>query len=133
MDNLVKIIGNVLFPFMLVFGFYVAFHGHLSPGGGFPGGVIIATGIAILVIGNGAAAIKRRFRDGVSSAVKTVSGILLISIIILGLFFRDRLLSTQVFFELWSGGFTLLLNLAGGIMVAAGLGLIVFVMTEDAE
>ncbi|MCQ2376450.1 MAG: hypothetical protein MJ006_00410, partial [Methanocorpusculum sp.] len=30
-------------------GFYVVVHGHLSPGGGFQGGAIVATGVALLV------------------------------------------------------------------------------------
>lgn len=34
---------RVLFPFILMFGFYVIIHGHLSPGGGFQGGAILAT------------------------------------------------------------------------------------------
>jgi len=36
-----------LFPFILLFGFYVIFNGHISPGGGFQGGAILATGILI--------------------------------------------------------------------------------------
>ncbi|MTI68240.1 MAG: sodium:proton antiporter [Firmicutes bacterium] len=34
---------RVLFPFILIFGFYIIIHGHLSPGGGFQGGAILAT------------------------------------------------------------------------------------------
>lgn len=39
---------RLLYPFMLVFGFYVIINGHLSPGGGFQGGAIVATAILIL-------------------------------------------------------------------------------------
>lgn len=34
---------KVLFPLIVLFGFYIIIHGHLSPGGGFQGGVIIAS------------------------------------------------------------------------------------------
>ncbi|MCF7992842.1 MAG: Na(+)/H(+) antiporter subunit B [Thiohalocapsa sp.] len=34
---------RLLFPVLLLFGVYIVVHGHLSPGGGFQGGVIIAT------------------------------------------------------------------------------------------
>lgn len=34
---------RLLFPVLLLFGVYIIVHGHLSPGGGFQGGVIIAT------------------------------------------------------------------------------------------
>lgn len=33
---------SVLFPLLLLVGFYIILHGHLSPGGGFQGGVILA-------------------------------------------------------------------------------------------
>ena len=39
---------QVVYPLMLIFGFYVIVNGHLSPGGGFQGGAIVATGILIL-------------------------------------------------------------------------------------
>lgn len=39
---------RLVYPLMLVFGFYVIVNGHISPGGGFQGGAIVATGILIL-------------------------------------------------------------------------------------
>lgn len=39
---------RIVYPMMLVFGFYVIINGHLSPGGGFQGGAIVATAILIL-------------------------------------------------------------------------------------
>jgi multicomponent Na+:H+ antiporter subunit B len=40
--------GRILYPVMLLFGMYIILNGHLSPGGGFQGGAIIATAILIL-------------------------------------------------------------------------------------
>jgi multicomponent Na+:H+ antiporter subunit B len=39
---------RLLYPIMLMFGMYVIINGHLSPGGGFQGGAIVATAILIL-------------------------------------------------------------------------------------
>lgn len=39
---------RLVYPLMLAFGFYVIVNGHLSPGGGFQGGTIVATAILIL-------------------------------------------------------------------------------------
>lgn len=39
---------RLLYPVMLLFGMYVIINGHLSPGGGFQGGAIVATAILIL-------------------------------------------------------------------------------------
>ncbi|MDO5844984.1 MAG: MnhB domain-containing protein [Methanocorpusculum sp.] len=42
--------GKLLVPFIFIFGFYVVVHGHLTPGGGFQGGAVIATGIALILV-----------------------------------------------------------------------------------
>ena len=39
---------RLVYPFMLMFGIYVILFGHVSPGGGFQGGAIVATAILIL-------------------------------------------------------------------------------------
>lgn len=41
---------DYLFPAAIVLGSYVFLHGHLTPGGGFPGGVIIASGFLMLFL-----------------------------------------------------------------------------------
>jgi multicomponent Na+:H+ antiporter subunit B len=38
-----RIVTKLLIPFILLFGFYVQFHGDYGPGGGFQAGVIIAS------------------------------------------------------------------------------------------
>jgi len=38
------------FPLIILFGTYIFIHGHLTPGGGFPGGVIIATSFLLLFL-----------------------------------------------------------------------------------
>ncbi|MEA1914173.1 MAG: MnhB domain-containing protein [Campylobacterota bacterium] len=39
---------KVLFPLIILFGLYIIIHGHLSPGGGFQGGVIIGSGFLLM-------------------------------------------------------------------------------------
>jgi multicomponent Na+:H+ antiporter subunit B len=47
-----KLVSLVLIPVVLAFGFYLVFHGQLTPGGGFQGGVVLAAGpITILLAG----------------------------------------------------------------------------------
>ena len=41
-------LSRLVFHLMLTFGFYIIVNGHLSPGGGFQGGAIVATAILIL-------------------------------------------------------------------------------------
>ncbi len=38
-----RVVSRLLIPFILLFGFYIQFHGELTPGGGFQAGTIIAS------------------------------------------------------------------------------------------
>jgi len=49
-SSLVRTGAKILFPLILVLGMYVFIHGHLTPGGGFQGGAIIATGFLLMLI-----------------------------------------------------------------------------------
>lgn len=42
-----RVVSKVLMPFILLFAFYVLFHGEYGPGGGFQAGVIFASGFAL--------------------------------------------------------------------------------------
>ena len=45
-----RLLGYLLLPVTLIIGFDLVAHGHLTPGGGFQGGVVIATGIFLLYV-----------------------------------------------------------------------------------
>jgi len=49
-SRIVKTATRALFPFILLFGVYVILYGHLSPGGGFQGGVILAIAVLLTVV-----------------------------------------------------------------------------------
>ncbi len=49
-SSLLRTGAKILFPLMLLLGIYVFVHGHLTPGGGFQGGAIIATGFLLMLI-----------------------------------------------------------------------------------
>lgn len=42
-STIVAIVVSMLYPFMLMLGFYIIINGHYTPGGGFQGGGILAT------------------------------------------------------------------------------------------
>ena len=48
-----RVIARMLIPFMLVYGFYVAIHGEIGPGGGFQAGVILAAAVILHAIVHG--------------------------------------------------------------------------------
>ncbi len=49
-SRIIVTVTRVLFPFILLFGIYVIIFGHLSPGGGFQGGVILAMAIMLVIV-----------------------------------------------------------------------------------
>jgi multicomponent Na+:H+ antiporter subunit B len=48
-SRIVKTAARALIPFIVLFGIYIIIYGHISPGGGFQGGVILAM-VAILIL-----------------------------------------------------------------------------------
>lgn len=53
MDRVFWGTARLLIPFIMLFGIYVVFNGHLSPGGGFSGGAVLGAGLILcsLVVG----------------------------------------------------------------------------------
>ncbi len=132
MDTIVKSASRVLFPFIILYGVYIAVHGHLGPGGAFPAGAIIATGFALLVIAYTEADVEHKLTRHELIDLKSVAGIILV-ILILNVGYKSRfdILNTQTLFEMWSGGFTPLLNFAGMFMVITAIVMIIYTMMRE--
>ena len=144
MSKIVRITANVMLPFILVFGFYIVIHGHLTPGGGFQGGAVIATGIILMFAANRYDEIKKKFT---TSALKNTESLGLLLFIITGLL---ALTIGATFFYNWlaNGGFIFgdavaygsnpgflntagtipLMNIAVGIEVMGAMGIIILYM-----
>ena len=76
-DQMILRIGaKTLFPFIIVYGLYVIFHGDLSPGGGFQGGVIIAAAFILYGLIHGGPAMRRILPRRVSDTL-AACGVLL--------------------------------------------------------
>ncbi len=52
-----------LSPYIMMFGLYVIFHGHYSPGGGFQGGTLLAASLLLIRIAGGTEIAKLQFKD----------------------------------------------------------------------
>ncbi len=53
MTIIVKKISQIICPVIFMFGLYIILHGHLTPGGGFAGGVIMAGAFILQILANG--------------------------------------------------------------------------------
>lgn len=127
MDIIVKSISRLLFLPLLLVGIYVIFHAHLTPGGAFPGGAIIASAFVLLVISYTEEDVEHRLTRSELIDIKSVAGIILLIVIVrMSSMLRPQLLGTQVPLSLWSGGFTIFTNLAGSLMVMTALIMIIY-------
>ena len=75
-STIVRVGCRRLVPFVQIFGLYVIMHGHSSPGGGFQGGVILASSFMLLVLCDGLEAVQQKFSVALVS-VTTSAGVLL--------------------------------------------------------
>lgn len=117
--------GVVLLPVALVTGVYIVAHGQLSPGGGFQGGVLVATSLHLLYIAADYGALERirpldvyEVGDAVGEAAYLAVGL---AVMLGGAAFLANTLPLGTFRSLPSGGTVPLLNAAVGIEVACGV------------
>ncbi len=59
MFAILRVITKILLPYIILFAFYVQFHGDFGPGGGFQAGVIFAAGIILYSLVFGLTAARR--------------------------------------------------------------------------
>jgi len=70
-----------LFPILLLVGAYIFIHGHLTPGGGFQGGAIIASAFLLMYLG----CEGKRIKENTSIVVETLGALTFIVLGIIGL------------------------------------------------
>ena len=128
MTLIVKNTARLVTGFIAVFGIYIALTGHLSPGGGFAGGVILAAAAVLVVLAFG-----KEFASGMVTEVRCHAwdaggalGFLAVAVLgyLSGSFFANFLVgegTSQRLHELLSGGTIPLSNLAILVKVGAGL------------
>ena len=122
---------SFIVPFLYIFGFYLIFYGHLSPGGGFTGGVVIATIFVLLTITFGVRRTRERKVLKIKSLLENIGMAGFIIIGLLGVLLGYNFLANgQANFylgepgKLISAGTIPGLNLMTGIKVGASLSII---------
>ncbi len=124
--------GRFLLPFIVLVGVYIIAHGHLSPGGGFPGGVLIATAVFIILLTGDAVKMPHRLL----ALLEGAAGLGFIGLGALGLFAGDASFLANVlpkgeYMTLFSAGFIPLIYAMVGIKVASELTTVVSSLTEE--
>jgi len=144
MSKIVRTLANITFPFIMIFGLYVIAHGHLTPGGGFQGGAVAASGCIMLLVAYGSAWTYEKIKVSRLSVFESLGALGFIGTAFFGLlfggyFFNNFLVRTGIIFNVVpetgstladfnTAGVLPLMNFAVGVKVIAGLFVIVLVM-----
>lgn len=144
MSKIVKTMVSVAVPLTLIYGLYIIAHGHLTPGGGFQGGAVVASGLAMLVVAYGSVwamdKVKKKHLS-IDQTLESIGALGFIFLAFLGLifgsmFFNNYLVGNDFLFgnigkglgDINTAGIIPLMNFAVGLKVIAGLFGIVLLM-----
>jgi len=131
MTLIVKTITRLTVGLILLFGIYIVSHGHISPGGGFAGGVIIALSFIHIMLAFGREMAFKKVSHSVASLFESLGAIIFITLAVIGIgsgYFFLNFLSKGEPFKLFSSGLIPLYNTAISFKVGAGLFIIFIVL-----
>lgn len=122
---------RLLVPLILLAGVYVFVNGHLTPGGGFQGGAILASAVLLLLLADP----RHRFAHRAIETVEAVSGVAYVVVGLLGLalaggFLDNRLLPLGSFGALFSAGAIPVIYTLIGLKVGAEFASILASLSE---
>lgn len=83
---------RLLVPLIVMFGVYIFLNGHLSPGGGFQGGAVIASAMLLLFLADPAYQLKHRILD----IIESLSGFAYVLTGLFGLFLTGSFLDSRI-------------------------------------
>ena len=119
---------------IVLYGIHILFTGHLAPGSGFDGGVIIACAFVLITLAFGAKFTLGRLGKLLASKLSSLGALLFLTIALLGyagcFFFRNfiRAASPAPPFQIFSAGTIVLSNVALGIMVGASFVMVFIIL-----
>ncbi len=124
-SDAVRVLGLGLTAPTVLFGIYVIAHGHLTPGGGFQGGVVLATGVLLIYLAGEFDDLHGLYTEAALERAEAVGAGGFIAIGMLGVLagtsFLHNGLPLGATGTVFSAGTVPLINLTVGIEIAAGL------------
>lgn len=125
MTVIVKTVTRLTVGLIFLYGIYIILHGHLTPGGGFAGGVIIALSFINLDLAFGGSVSAKIFSKRSTGVVEALGAVMFLALAFMGLrfggFFDNFLHPNGDPGQLVSAGIIPLENIAISLKVGAGL------------
>ena len=126
MSVIVKKIAQLMSGLIFVYGIYIITHGHLTPGGGFAGGALVAGAFILLILANGSEYTKLKRQEEGSSVVESAAVLMALVLATIGLVagslvFFNNYMPVGIPGRLISAGMIPLYNIFIGMEVAAAL------------
>jgi len=137
MTIIVKTISGWVKVLIFLFGIDVILFGHLTPGGGFAGGVILASSYVLLMLAFGRDFVEKNLPIPLASKLDCLGAFLFAAVAILGLVFGGAFFVNFLYqkylpgqaLHLVSAGTIPLSNIAIGLKVGASLFLAIFALS----
>ena len=122
-----------ILPIGIVYMFYIILHGHLSPGGGFQGDVLMVALIALVYMGHGYQVTIDAFSYHILHTSEGLASIFYVALGLLGVamgaqFAQNVLYTHGAIGDLYSSGTIFWMNVTVGIKVLTGVGSIALLM-----
>jgi multicomponent Na+:H+ antiporter subunit B len=129
------LICRIFAPAIVLFGIYVVLHAMTTPGGGFQGGVIIASGFVLLFVGEGYEVWRRMVRSPVLAACEglgaTTYALCGFASMLAGHPFLQNFLPFGTLRDVFSGGLMQIQNAGIAFAVAGGFGTVLLEFLEE--
>jgi len=138
MTIIVKTVSSWVKMLIVLFGIYIILFGHLTPGGGFAGGVILASSYLLIMLAFGREFVQKDLPLALDSKLDCLGALLFAMIAVLGLVLCDKIFFVNFLyqkylpgkeFNLISSGTIPLSNIAIGLKVGASLFLVIFLLS----
>jgi len=140
LSRIVESIASLVFIPILVFGLYIMVHGHLTPGGGFQGGAIVGSAIAMIFVAYGTIEANKHFK--LTSLLSIMAGAAVVYLLLKEVFspyIKDVMIGTPFMGRIpeginighiASGTIFLPLNVLVGLIVLSGFGIVVVLFNQ---
>jgi multicomponent Na+:H+ antiporter subunit B len=129
------LVARVFAPLILLFGLYMVLHATVTPGGGFQGGVIIASGLLLVYLGEGYDAWRCLAPSRVFDAMEGGGSLLFLLCglgpMAAGGVFMENLLPLGSIKDVFSGGLIVIENASVAIAVIGGFAMLFLEFMEE--